>query len=445
MESSGESSGLFGETVAEVQSGPKPRCGASPRLRRPEREQVVLQARCLDELLPERHQARTLWAVVQKLDLDAFYEPLKARGENPGRAATDPRLLVALWLWAATQGQSSARRVADLCEQHDAYKWLCGGVSVNHHTLSDFRVDHEAALDELFTLVLAMLMERKLVTVRRMTQDGLRVRASAGQSSFKKQETLEKHYAAAQEQVRLLKLQAQDPANDNRSARQRAAQERAAREREQRVSAAMARLPELAAIKAKHNGKKSKHPPRASITDAAVPVMKMPDGGFGPAYNVELAQDPESRAIVGVDVCTDGTDYAQSEPMRQQVEERSGQKVEEHAFDGGFVKLEVIERAEESGVTIYAPPKQTTARPDPYTRCEKDGDHTAAWRQRMGTAEAKMIYKQRASTAETVNADLRMYRGLGPFLVRGLKKVRCVVLWSALAYNLMHFGLALLA
>lgn len=418
---------------------------APPRLRRPERQQVVLEARSLDEVIQQQHQVRTLWAVVQKLDLTAFYRPLKARGENPGRAGADPRLLVAVWLWAATQGIGSARHLAGLCQNHDAYKWLCGGVSLNHHTLSDFRVEHEAALDELFTLVLAMLIERKLVSVKRITQDGLRVRASAGQSSFKRQETLEKHLAAAQEQVRLLKLQAEQPDNDDRSARQRAARERAAREREERVGAALARLPELAAIKAKHNGKKSKQPPRASTTDAVVPVMKMPDGGFRPAYNVELAQDPESRAIVGVEVCTDGTDYAQSEPMRQQVEQRTGHKVEDHVVDGGFVKLEVIQRAEESGVKMYAPPKVTTARPDPYTRCEKDSEQTAAWRQRMGTPEAKTIYKLRASTAETVNADLRMYRGLTPLLVRGLNKARCVVLWSALAYNLLHFGAALLA
>jgi hypothetical protein len=148
---------------------------------------------------------------------------------------------------------------------------------------------------------------------------------------------------------------------------------------------------------------------------------------------------------VGVDVCTQGTDYDQSEPMRQQVQEHSGESVEEHLMDGGFVKLEVIERAEESGVKIYAPPKETRARPDPYTICEKDSAATAAWRQRMGTESAQTIYKLRAATAETANADLRTYRGLGPLLVRGLHKVKCVVLWSALAYNLMHFGSAMLA
>jgi transposase len=399
----------------------------------------------LEELIKPDHEVRTLWAVVEKLDLSGFYQSLKARGEAPGRANTDPRLLVGLWLWATTKGEGSARQVARLCQTEDTYKWLCGGVSINHHTLSDFRVGYEAAVDELFTLVLAMLMEKKLVSVKRISQDGMRVRASAGQSSFKRRETVEKHLAAAREQIELLKLMASDPANDDRSAREKAAAERAAREREERVLAALARLPELEEIKEKHNGKKSQQPPRASITDAEARVMKMGDGGFRPAYNVQLAQDTQSRAIVGVDVTNQGTDHDQSEPMREQVQERTGAKVQDHLADGGFVKLEVIQRAEEADVKMYAPPKQTKTRPDPYTRCEKDTDQTAAWRERMGTEAAKMIYKLRAATSETVNGDLRTHRGLDRFLVRGLKKVRCVAVWSSIAYNLMHFGAALLA
>ncbi len=398
----------------------------------------------LEELIAADHEVRTLWAVVQKLDLKGFYTPLMARGENPGRAASDPQLLVALWLWAATQGEGSARRIAKLCAQDDTYRWLCGGVSLNHHSLSDFRVDHEKALDELFTLVLATMMQKNLLNVKRISQDGLRVRASAGRSSFKRGETLAKHLAAAQEQIHLLKLQAQEPDHDDRSAAERGARERAAREREQRVQAALAQLPELAAIKAKHNGKKSQPPPRASSTDAQARVMKMPDGGFCPAYNLQLAQDTSSRAIVGVEVTNQGTDYQQSEPMRQQVQQRSGAKVEEHLIDGGYAKLEVIQRAEESGVKMYVPPKETQVPAEQYTPCAKDTAATAAWRQRMGSPEAQRIYKLRAATAETVNADLRTYRGLGPLLVRGLNKVRCVALWSALAYNLMHFGAALL-
>ncbi len=173
--------------------------------------------------------------------------------------------------------------------------------------------------------------------------------------------------------------------------------------------------------------------------------MKMPDGGFRPAYNVQVATDTDSRTIVEVDVTNEGTDKTQSEPIREQVQERTGDLVQEHLVDGGFVKLEQIERAEQAGVKMYAPPQQSRTYLDPYRVRETDSPELAAWRTRMATAEAKAIYKERASTIETVNADLRTYRGLGPFLVRGLRKVRCVVLWSALAYNLMHFGQVLLS
>lgn len=443
---------LFGgdappEDTPVAHDAPRPAAPPPPRLRRPDRSQVLLRPCSLEDLLPPGHQVRTLWAVVERLDLSPFCAPLKARGDAPGRAATDPRLLVALWLWAATRGVGSARELARLCGEHDAYRWLCGGVGVNHHTLSDFRTGHADALDELFTLVLAMLIGRGLVGVRRISQDGMRVRASAGHGSFKRGQKLEAALDAARAQVEALKRQADEPENDSRSARQRAARERAARERQRRVEAALGQLPELEAIKARHNGKRSGRPPRASLTDAEARTMKMPDGGFRPAYNVQLASDTASRAIVGVDVSNLGTDQPQSRPMREQVQDRAGgaAAVEEHLMDGGFIKLEAIHEAETAGVRVYAPPRQSTAQPDPYAAQPADTGATAAWRRRMGTAEAQAVYKLRASTSETVNADLRTYRGLGRFLVRGLQKVRCVALWSALAYNLMHFGGALLS
>jgi ribosome modulation factor len=168
--------------------------------------------------------------------------------------------------------------------------------------------------------------------------------------------------------------------------------------------------------------------------------MMMPDGGFRPAYNVQVATDTGSRAIVEVDVTSAGSDQAQSEPIREQVEERAGATVAEHLMEGGFVKREQIERAEQAGVKVYAPPQQSRQDLDPYRVRETNSPEIAAWRTRMAGEEAKAIDQERASTRETVNADLRTYRGLGPFLVRGLRKVRCVVLWSALAYHLMHFG-----
>jgi transposase len=427
---------------------PSPDAAAPPRLRKPDRTQVLLRPCSLEELLAPEHEFRTLWAVVQKLDLSGFYKGLICRGSTPGRAATDPQLLVGLWLGASTRGISSARELERLCVENDAFKWLCGGVGINHHTLSDFRVDHGQALDNLFTDVLAMLIANDLVSVGRITQDGLRVRANAGLNSFKKAEKLSAALEAAKSHVQALKEQAEaetnKPDDQKRSARQQAAQERAARERQERVERAMGQMPELERIKKKRHGKQTAQPARASITDDTARKMKMPDGGFRPAYNVQLAADTDSRAILAVQVSNQGTDQPHSEPVREEVERRTGQTVQEHLIDGGFIKLDAIERAEASGVKIYAPPKQTKARPDPYTPVIGDSPEIIQWRQRMKTEEAKEIYKERASTSETINADVRCHRGLSPFLVRGMDKVLCVALWSALAYNLMHFGARLL-
>jgi len=418
----------------------------SLRFRRPDRLQLRLLPVFLDETVPPEHHVRVLWDLVERLEVSSFTTGLKVCAGEAGRSATDVRLLVALWLYAATQGVGSARELARLCEHHAAYRWLCGGVSVNYHTLSDFRVDHEKALDGLMTEVLALLLERKLVSVHRISQDGLRVRARAGKSSFRREERLQHLLEQAQAQVAGLKAQREAPVSSERNARQVAARERAARERQERVRKALETLEQVKKVKARarNNHRDKPSEPRASTTDSEARVMKMPDGGFRPAYNVQVAADTGSRAIVDVAVTQEGTDKAQSEPMRQRVQERTGGQVKEHLMDGGFVKLEQIQRAEEAGVKVYAPPQQSRQDLDPYRVQETDSPEIAAWRTRMATEEAQTIYKERASTSETVNADLRTYRGLGPFLVRGLRKVRCVVLWSALAYNLLHFGKVLL-
>jgi transposase len=429
-----------------------PTCGVEPtpetrpalgflRFRRPDRSQMRLLPVSLEETIPPEHHVRVLWDLVERLDVSEFATGLKVCTGAAGRSATDVRLLVALWLYAATQGVGSARELERLCQHHAAYRWLCGGVSVNDHTLSDFRVEQEKALDGLMTEVLALLMERKLVSVQRISQDGLRVRASAGKSSFRREERLQSLLEKAQAQVAALKAQREAPVASERTARQAAA-----RERQERVQKALEVLEQVKKVKARarNNDRDKPRAPRASTTDREARVMKMPDGGFRPAYNVQGATDTASRAIVEVHVTNEGTDRAQSEPLRQRVEERTGGHVQEHLMDGGFVNLEQIQRAEGAGVTVYAPPQPSRPALDPYRVRETDSPEVAAWRTRMGTEAAQAVYKERASTSETVNADLRTYRGLGPFLVRGLPKVRCVVLWSALAYNLMHFGKVLL-
>ena len=428
------------------------------RLRVPQRQQMGWIAQCPDDLVGADHPVRLVSAVVEKLDVSAFYEAIQAREGVAGRDTTDPRLLISLWLYACLRGIGSAREVARRCEEGAPFQWLCGGVTVNHRLLSDFRTDHATALDELFTQVIASLVDKDLVRVSRISQDGVRVRVSAGSGSFRRRERLEKLLDQARQHVDQVRRQLESPAPAGLSARQRAARVRAAAERAQRLEAAIAQLPELEARRAERVRHVRRGPagerirarqPRVSTTDPEARRMKMPNGGFNPAVNVQLATDTASRAILGVGVSNEGSDNAGlSESMRQQVEQRTGGKVSQHLVDGGYLRRDDLERAHTAAVELFVPPKPAPEGPRRGHELEvKEGDSAAvrAWKQRMGAEEGKEIYKQRAATSETVNADLRTYRGLSPITVRGLAKMQCVALWCALAYNIMHFAHALLS
>jgi transposase len=422
----------LGEDGGVQRAETPPRIGPR-RLRHAVRSQIEFQECSLDELLSEEHEARIVWDYVCGLDLCELRARIQAVEGGPGQAPADPRILLALWLYATLRGVGSARELNRLCEQHMAYRWICGGVSMNYHTLSDFRTGHVELLDRLLTESAASLMAEGLVTLDRVAQDGMKVRASAGAASFRRQPTLEEALAAAEEQLAKLKQElAADPAASN--TRQQAARQRAAEERAARVRAALEQLPRIA------EGKKPKDrdKARASTTDAEARVMKMGDGGFRPAFNVQLATATDSQIITGVEVTNSGGDQGQLAPMIEQHQERYEQVPDEALVDGGFVKKEDIEKVERDGTTVYAPvQKSKDPQRDPHTPREDDSPEVAAWRQRMATDEAKMIYRQRAATAECVNAHARN-RGLQRFLVRGVRKVKAVVLLYVLVHNLMR-------
>ena len=400
-----------------------------PRLRSPDRT-AVLDATPINGLLDDDHQARVVWEFCRQLDVTPLTAPLRSRDGRPGRAALDPRLAIALWLYAILEGVGSARQLARLCAQHNAFRWLCGGVTVNYHTLADVRVEHLDFLDALLTHSVAVLREQGLVDLNRVAHDGTRVRASAGAASFRRKPTLEECLLEAEDQVARLKEEMDDDPSAG-SRRQAAARERAARERVERVEAALKRLPELEAKKKSDERAKA----RCSTTDAEATVMKMADGGYRPAYNVHFAADTTSLVIVGVDVLTTGSDQGQLMPMVAQIHERHGMDPAEYLADGGFGRHADIEAVTGCGTTVYAPvPAPKDASRDRHQRLPSDGPVIGAWRERMGTEAAKAIYKDRAATAECVNAQARN-RGLRQFVVRGLSKVKAVAMWFAVAHN----------
>lgn len=414
---------------------------SAARVASAERRQIELRPVDLDSLLGPAHRARAIWSVVEKLELKSFYEAIKARGSQAGRPATDPKILIALWLYATSQGVGSAHEVDRLCREHDAYRWMCGGVAMNYHTLSDFRTAHEEQLDELFTQLLAVMLKQGLVSLTRVAQDGTRVRASAGTGSFRRRQRLEDFQVAAREQIDAIKQQADNPiGGGDQLARRRAAHERAARERAERVAQALA---ELAVIEDQRRhargGHKAKGEPRASTTDPQARRMKMADGGFRPAYNAQLATETQNRVIVGVAITEDGTDFAHAGAMIDQVQHRTGQQVQQWLTDAGYASRETVDEVSGKQVDLYMPVPQRHNNPQPYAIKPGDSPAVAAWKQRMQTEQAQDAYKDRGSTVELVNGDLKTWRALGRFTVRGKRKVLCVLLWNALAYNVLRY------
>lgn len=440
------------EGLAE-QVVPEPVGRGLARVRIPVRDQVAVHWLTLDEWLPADHRARLVWSFVEKLDLLELYQAIKAIEGRPGHPACDPRLLVALWLYATLEQVGSARVLARLCGEHLGFRWLCGGVSMNHHTLSDFRVAHSEILERLLAQSFAACLHAGVADLERVAQDGVRVRASAGAASFRRQRTLEECHKLAKAEVARLRAELEgNPAAGTR--RQRAAQERAARERAARIGAALQAVEALAARQPRQQAEppqpqpdlpppggaagKKPAPPRASTTDVDARVMKMADGGFRPAFNVQLATATGSQLIAAVSIGNVGSDQGQLAPMVEQVAERYGRRPSTMLVDGGFTKLADIEAMAQGGTVVYAPvPQPKDPGRDPHAPLPGDTAAIAAWRIRMGSDAAKQVYKDRAATAECVNA-LARNRGLQRFFVRGLAKAKAVVLWFALAHNLMR-------
>jgi transposase len=400
------------------------------------RTQLELVATDLEALLPPGHAARLIWRFAEGLDLSAFYAQIKAREHRAGRPPIDPRILVALWLYATIDGVGSARAVDRLCVSHDAYRWLRGGVSVNHHTLGDFRVAHQAALDELLTQSIAALRHRGIVTLARVAQDGTRVRASAGVGSFRREATLRECLKEARKQVERTNRQ-----RDGGATPSEAAQARAAADRLARVEDALAVLPEVAAAKARTATKEPsgrRREARTSTTDPDARIMKMSDGGFRPAYTVQFATDHDSDVIVGVAVLQTSSEHQTMPPMLDQIARRAGGYPETLLVDGGFVAKPAIETATRRGVQVIAPVPRRRGSCDATPVQPHDSAAVAFWRARMQREDVKRLYRQRGAIAERINADVRTHRTLGRLLVRGCAKVHIWALWVALAHNAMR-------
>lgn len=480
-----------------------PAKSARPRVRAVDRSQLSWQMLDVERLVEPDHAARAIWELVGGLKLDGFYAPIEALEGSAGRTPWDPRLLVSLWIYAYSRGISSAREIARRCTYEPAFQWLCGLGEINHHTLSDFRVDHDASLRELFVQVLGVLSSEGLVSLERVMHDGTRIKACAGADSFRREERLKQHLEAARKQVEAMG----DP-REEEPKRKRAAQERALSERRQRLEQALEEVQKV------HQAKRQdKEQARASQSDPQARIMKQSDGGYAPSYNVQLSTDAAHKIIVGTGVTQSGSDYGQLIGAVARVEANLGKKPAQVVVDGGFTSRENIMAMAEQGVDMigslpeanpssagqqrqrgvsekfYLDKFSYDAQQNIY-RCPAGASLTAKGREfcpgvvlhkyvakaeiceacpfrseccpgnqhhgrsvvravhalevrqfaeKMQTEAAKAIYRQRGAVAEFPNAWIKDKLGLKQFRLRGLIKVRLEILWAALTYNIQQW------
>ena len=471
-----------------------------PRYEVIDREQLCWRQIDIERLIGADHPARAVWEFIGRLDLSAYQEEVRAVEGKAGRPGWEPRLLISLWVYAYSKGVGSARAIEELCEWEPAYQWLTGSRVINAHTLSDFRVKHDTALNGLFVQTLGLLSADGLITLERVMQDGTKIRAKAASDSFRRQERVEQALREAQAQLAALDAQSEEET----SRRMAKARQRAARERQERLEQALKEFEQL------EKEDKDKEQRRVSTSDAEARVMKQPGGGYAPSYNVQIDTDAKNGVVVAVGVVQAGNDFEQLEPGIDRVQQNQGETPKEVVTDAGFVSRDTIVAMKERGIEYIAPCVDEAgkgqssydnrgvsaeyhssqfiydAQTNSY-RCPqgkillyegKEQRHlqlsyryrakrldcqgcpmksqccpgnrvvgrsvhrseelaeVAEFRQKMETQRAREIYKTRAQVAETPNLWIKAKFGLRQFSVCGLAKVGMEALWACLTYNI---------
>jgi len=498
---------LLGESreafQVEEKAGPMPpKPEPAKRLKPIDRSQSFWGAIDIEKLIEEDHPARGIWAMVNQLDMTRLEQKIKAVEGRAGQSSLDPRLLMALWIYGYSEGVSSARELSRMCEYEPGCQWLTGMQSVNYHTLADFRVDHKDELDEIFVEVLGLLSAEGFIEMKRITQDGTKVKAQAGANSFRREERIRQHLQLAREQVAAMG----SPESEELSQRVIQARKRASREKNQHLEEALKELEQMQKARAESE----KAQVRVSETDPEARVMKQPDGGFAPSYNVQISTDSANGIIVGVDVTQAGNDCDQLVNGVERVEANTGKTPEQVLVDGGYtMKNSNIEVMAERGIDLIGPVaesnseaslKQRGIQPEFYPdkfrydattdmfscpadktlklsrtrpcegrieytyrasvtdcracpfedRCcpkssprmvvrKEDSPAVKAFRAKMETEQAKQLYRTRAQIAEFPHAWIKEKLGLRRFRLRGRQKVRAEAIWACLTYNIQQW------
>jgi transposase len=315
------------------------------------RQQLLLRSVDVEKLVEEDHSVRAIWGLVDGADLEPFYGTIEAVEGEAGCSAWDPRVLISLWIYAYSRAVSSAREISRLCGYDPAYQWLTGLEVINHHTLSDFRVRHEQALDELFVQVLGVLSHEGLVTLDRVMHDGVKMEACASDKSFRRRETLERHLDLARQQVEEMKERGEggSPEVSDRVAK---ARERALREKKERLESA---LRQLRQIQEDQSSPEKREKARASTTDPEARIMQQPGGGFAPGYNVQISTDAKATVIVGLGVSQAANDATELIPAVERIEANLEQVPQQMVVDGSFINQQNLVEMEGRKIEVIGP------------------------------------------------------------------------------------------
>ena len=496
---------LFSDSDLPPRTGPAARlveqAKAKPRFKPINRDQLIMRTIDIERLVEADHPVRAIWEMLGQMDLSEFDERIRAVEGRAGQATLSPRLLASLWIYGYSEGISSARELARLCEYEPGCQWLTAMGTVNHHTLSDFRVESKKALDGVFTQVLGVLSAAGLVELKQVMQDGTKVKANAGKDTFRREERLRQHLQLAEKQIEAMG----DPRSDAISQRVAKAQQRAAKEQKQRLEEAMAELQKV------RQGKTAKQAgeARISTTDPQARVMKNGSGGYEPSYNVQIATDAAPGVIIDVMAVQDANDWDQLAPAMERLAATVGTP-EQIIVDAGYTGRENIEAMSDKQIEMIGPVpapaanrhhyrkrgitadfeadafkfdpganhylcptgkilRPTTkerhagrvkwkyqARPSdcqicpfrdqccPKTRSRRitrseDSDRVKAFQAKMQTEEAKQLYRRRPQIAEFANAWIKDKLGLRQFRLRGLFKVQTECVWAVLTYNIQQW------
>ena len=472
-----------------------------PKIKEINRQQMLMRTVEIQNLIPEDHEARAIWEFVGKLDLSAFYQDIRTLEGSAGRSCLSPQLLVSIWVYAYCRGVGYAREVARLIEFDPAFQWLTGMTLINHHTLSDFRVDHQEALNQMLIEVLGVLSAEGLITLKRVAQDGTKIKAYARSSSFRREQRIQEHLAEAKQQVEVL----------NESLLPEEFSARKMRTAQERVKNLELALQELEKIRAVKKTAKEKEQARVSETDPEARIMKQSDGGFAPSYNVQISTDSHSGIIVGVEVVQAGNDTHELVPGVEKVEENCGKKPDQVLVDAGFTNKESIQemadrkidligslshpdfssrakgkgidpeftvkafhynketdtytcpagqklifqwKTKEKGQDVYRyHPTTNVCQNCPFQKkcCPTEpkagrsisrcvgSPAVAAFKEKMETDEAKKLYKKRGPLAEFSNLWIKCKLKLRQFVLRGLKKVNMEAKWACVTTNIQKW------